>query len=245
MRPAAAAGGRGQSSAGSSPRCGNDGVPGRPDRPVDVVAGVVARPPTAGSARSRPSPIGPGPGGRTARWTSARQVSGTARRRVDGGVRGDAEQVRPRPAGRRRRHAYPPPPSASQRPAGDLVRQRVHPLRDVAAGASTLTRRCVSGSMPVRVAAVLAHHDVGARTRARPPATTASTARSQPGVPRARRQRDVDGGALAHPGRPSSRACPVPGNSAWPLSWTEIVSTRGSSQNTRSTPSPWCASTST
>jgi len=38
---------------------------------------------------------------------------------------------------------------------------------------------------------------------------------------------------------------PVPGNRIVPVSWTEIVRTRGSFQNIRSTPSPWWASMST
>ena len=46
-------------------------------------------------------------------------------------------------------------------------------------------------------------------------------------------------------GPPMSAGQPVPGKRCWPFSWTEMVSTRGSFQNIRSTPSPWCTSMST
>ena len=46
-------------------------------------------------------------------------------------------------------------------------------------------------------------------------------------------------------GPPMSAGQPVPGKRCRPLSCTEMVSTRGSFQNIRSTPSPWCTSMST
>ena len=59
--------------------------------------------------------------------------------------------------------------------------------------------------------------------------TTAWNARSHAGVARARRQRDVDRVPSA-PGPPISPGKPVPGKSIRPLSCSEMVSTRGSSQ---------------
>ena len=235
-RPAA-----GQSNQGSSPCSGKTACrvamtarstasPGRARSPGAVKAGVSAvgqpgrrRAARPAPRRTRASPRAPRP--------SARR--GGAPRSRPGGPRPGAR--RPRPRSRRRR-------AATQRPCADLVRQvvqrgRTRPL------AVQRQRQVGQRVERVGVAAVLGDQDVrgeGAHQRRHD-----GVERPQPrGVAGAGREGDVDGAPSA-PGPPTSAGKPVPGKSIRPVSCSEMVRTRGSSQKIRWTPSPWWTSTST
>ncbi|BAS10780.1 hypothetical protein AHiyo4_42020 [Arthrobacter sp. Hiyo4] len=94
----------------------------------------------------------------------------------------------------------------------------------------------------VRVAAVLADDDFRLE-RAHELRHHGVESPQPAGIPGARRQGNVDGAALSL--RTADLVCETrPGKSVSPLSCSEMVRTRGSSQKMLSVPSPWCASTS-
>ena len=151
-------------------------------------------------------------------------------------------QMRPRPR-HHVRHRVPAPAQRDPLPPGVLVRQRVarlrhHPLRvqrsppDAPAGPR---RACPPRAARPPPAA------------GRPPPAPAPP-RERPAATRRPRSRPA---ARRSPRRPPpacppvSSGHPVCGKSVRGDSCSEIVSTRGSSQNAACTPSPWCTSTST
>ena len=157
-------------------------------------------------------------------------------------MRGDGGQVRPGP-GHDVDELVAAAAEGHPAAAADLVGQAVQRVvrRPLGVDGQGQVRQRV---LEVGVAAVLGDQDVGREGPEQRPAPAAWNARSQPASP-------VPGGSATFTavpsasGPPVSAGNPVPGNSTRPLSCSEIVSTRGSSQNIRSTPSPWCTSTST
>ena len=129
-------------------------------------------------------------------------------------MRHDAQQVRPRP----RHHVdHRVPAAARAPPSGRRVTSCARSCSRSAATRcpSTLTRRCVSGS--IRCVShpcwVTSTSGANARTTA---GTTASIARSQPGVARPGRERDVDGRARCAAVRRSPGRSPCRGTGRAP-----------------------------
>ena len=198
-----------------------------PDRPPS--AAPVAHPGRAGAPEPLAHVLPPVLAAPRCRAGSAR-----ARRWRSGASRRAARRRRPRS---RRRRA---PPTARRRPRAP---GRAAP-RAASRWASTRQRQVRQRVLHVGVAAVLGDQHVG---REGPHERRAP----RRGTRAASRRRRCPGGSAtltavpSASGPPMSAGQPVPGKSARPLSCSEIVSTRGSSQKIRSTPSPWCTSTST
>ena len=191
---------------------GEDRLPGRVDAAVEPGVGVVALGPVAVQAACAPSVIRDrraAAAARSATWS--RQPSGSSVDGSSGRPADDREQVGPGPRARTSTSAYPPPPVATHRPRRPRARARAA-RGTTRAGRRRVSIRWASGSsmcesQPCWVTSTVGRERAHQRRHDR-------VERPQPaGVGGARRQRDVDRGALGAAARRCRVGKPVPGNS--------------------------------